>query len=68
MAQDLITQAMQIRPSLKALIITGYPNAAGLANLPTGTMVLSKPFRRNALVAAVKSLLGSDGAARDHTA
>jgi hypothetical protein len=31
-------------------------------------MVLSKPFRRNALVAAVKSLLGSDGAARDHTA
>ncbi len=52
---DLIGQATQIRPSLKAVVITGYPNADGLADLPAGTTVLMKPFRRDALVAAVKS-------------
>jgi CheY-like chemotaxis protein len=65
---DLIEQATQIRPSLKALVITGYPNADGLGDLPTGTIVLSKPFRRCALVAAVNSLLGNDSADRDQTA
>jgi CheY-like chemotaxis protein len=57
---DLIAQATQIRPSLKALVITGYPNADGLADLPSGTKILAKPFRRDALVSAVKSLLGGN--------
>jgi CheY-like chemotaxis protein len=57
---DLITQAMDIRPSLKAVVITGYPNADGLAELPAGTTVLVKPFRRDALVTMVKSRLTGD--------
>jgi DNA-binding NtrC family response regulator len=65
---DLIAQAAMVRPSLKALVITGYPNADGLNNLPTGTMVLTKPFRRDALVAAVKSLFVSDSAGHDQAA
>ena len=56
---DLIVQATNIRPSLKAVVITGYPNADGLLDLPAGIAVLTKPFRRDALVAAVKSLFAS---------
>lgn len=55
---ELITQAMQIRPHLKSLLITGYPNADGLAVLPPQTTILTKPFRRSALLAEVGSLLG----------
>ncbi len=53
----LIAQATEIRRNLKALVITGYPNADGLAQLPPHTMVLTKPFRRNTLIAGVRSLL-----------
>jgi CheY-like chemotaxis protein len=55
---DLIAQAVQVRPKLKSLVITGYPNAEGLAELPPNTTILAKPFRRDALIAGVKSLLG----------
>jgi CheY-like chemotaxis protein len=55
---ELIGQATQIRPFLKALVITGYPNADGLAELPPQTSILVKPFRRDTLVAGVRSLLG----------
>jgi len=55
---DLITHAKQLRPNLKALVITGYPNADGLMELPPHTSILVKPFRRANLVAEVKSLLG----------
>ncbi len=55
---ELIAQAAQIRPNLKALVITGYPNADGLAELPPHTTVLVKPFRRATLIAQVRSLLG----------
>ncbi len=55
---ELIVQASQIRPHLKALVITGYPNADGLAELPPQTAILVKPFRRDTLIAGVKSLLG----------
>jgi CheY-like chemotaxis protein len=50
---DLIVQAMQLRPNLRALLITGYPNAEGLAELPNGVEVLAKPFRRAALIERV---------------
>ena len=33
---DLIMQALQMRPNLKVLLITGYPHADGLAELPAG--------------------------------
>lgn len=55
---ELITQATQIRRNLKALIITGYPNADGLAELPPDISVLIKPFRRDVLIGKVKSLFG----------
>ena len=55
---ELIGQATQIRPFLKSLVITGYPNADGLAELPPQTAILVKPFRRDTLVAGVRSLLG----------
>jgi len=52
----LIVQATQIRPDLKTLVITGYPNADGLDALPSKTAVLVKPFRRTALINVVRSL------------
>jgi CheY-like chemotaxis protein len=55
---DLIVQAVQLRPNLKALLITGYPNADGLAELPPGVEVLAKPFRRAALIERVSALAG----------
>jgi CheY-like chemotaxis protein len=60
---DLITHAKQVRPNIKALVITGYPNADGLAELPPHTSVLVKPFRRANLIAEVKSLLGETAVA-----
>jgi DNA-binding NtrC family response regulator len=56
---ELIYQATQIRPSLKTLMITGYPNADGLPGLSPDTRVLVKPFRRVELIVGVKSLLGN---------
>ena len=55
---ELILLAAQIRPNLKSMIITGYPKADGLSDLPPGTTMLVKPFRRDALIAAIRSLLG----------
>jgi DNA-binding NtrC family response regulator len=50
---DLITHAKQVRPNLKALLMTGYPNA----ELPPHTPILVKPFRRATLIAEVRSVL-----------
>jgi DNA-binding NtrC family response regulator len=50
---DLITRAKQVRPNLKALVITGYANA----DLPPHTPIIVKPFHRAALIAEVRSLL-----------
>jgi CheY-like chemotaxis protein len=54
---DLINQASQLRPDLKALLITGFPNADGLAELPSRVVVLAKPFRRAALVEQIRILV-----------
>ena len=64
---ELIAQATQIRPNLKALVITGYPNADGLAELPPHTAILVKPFRRDTLIAGVRSLLGEMRPVPDET-
>ena len=42
---------------LKALLITGFPSADGLAELPSHISVLAT-FRRAALIAQVKALIG----------
>jgi CheY-like chemotaxis protein len=55
---DLIVQALQLRSKLKSLLITGFPNADGLTELPPGVAVLAKPFRRAALIKWVGMLAG----------
>ena len=54
---ELIAQGIQMRPDLKALLITAYPGADGLAELPSHIKVLTKPFRRAFLLAQVKALV-----------
>ena len=54
---DLTEQALKIRPNLRALVITGYPNADGLAELSPSIKLLVKPFRRDTLITEIKSLL-----------
>jgi CheY-like chemotaxis protein len=53
---DLVVEACQRNPGLRALIITGFPDAAALAILPPGVTLLAKPFRRADLVDRVRSL------------
>lgn len=52
---ELIAQAAKVRPDIRTLVITGYPNAPELAKLPPPTTVLVKPFRRDELIAWVKA-------------
>jgi DNA-binding NtrC family response regulator len=54
---DLTEQALKIRPNLRALVITGYPKADGLAELSPSIKLLVKPFRRDTLITEIKSLL-----------
>jgi two-component system NtrC family response regulator len=58
---DLIARAKQARPNLKALVITGSPEA----NLPPHIPFLLKPVRRATLIAKVTSLLGKDAGERN---
>jgi CheY-like chemotaxis protein len=53
---ELIALAAQIRPDIRALVITGYPDADGLEGLSHQIAVLSKPFRRAELIAGVNFL------------
>jgi CheY-like chemotaxis protein len=55
---ELIALAAEIRPDLRALLITAYPSVDGLAELPSHIKLLTKPFRRAALIAHVKTLVG----------
>ena len=57
----LIARAKQVRPNLKALVITGYANA----DLPPHIPFLLKPVRRATLIAKVTSLLGKDAGERN---
>jgi CheY-like chemotaxis protein/SOS-response transcriptional repressor LexA len=54
---DLIAQAVSMRPNLKSLLITAYPNVDGLAELSSRVVVLHKPFRRTALIEQVSILV-----------
>jgi DNA-binding NtrC family response regulator len=54
---DLIAQAVSMRPNLKSLLITAYPNVDGLAELSSRVVVLHKPFRRAALIEQVSILV-----------
>ena len=52
---ELTVQAQQKIPDLKTVIITGFPGAEDFEELPPNTTVLVKPFRRNALIDALRS-------------
>jgi CheY-like chemotaxis protein len=65
---ELIAHAVRIRPNLKAMVITGYPNADGLAELPLHTTILVKPFRRVTLIARIMSMLDEMRTASDEMA
>jgi CheY-like chemotaxis protein len=54
---DLIAQALELRSELKALVITAYPMADGLRDMSPRAAILTKPFRRDALIATVGILL-----------
>jgi CheY-like chemotaxis protein len=52
----LISEAIRVRPRLRALLMTGYPDAEGLARLPSNVPVLVKPFRRAEFLAKIDCL------------
>jgi CheY-like chemotaxis protein len=54
---ELLAQADQRRPGLPGIVITGFADAARLRDLPPGTEVLSKPFRRMELVGRLRLLI-----------
>ncbi|HWF96472.1 MAG TPA: ATP-binding protein [Xanthobacteraceae bacterium] len=60
----LAEQAVERRPTLKVLFTSGYTENAILSNgcLPSGVLLLPKPYRRSALAHMVRQALGSDQA------
>jgi len=52
---QLALRALKKFPSLKVLIITGYPDTRDLADLPAGVAMLMKPFGRAELIARLES-------------
>jgi CheY-like chemotaxis protein len=59
---DLALQAQQLRPDLKILFTSGYTEQA-LSNhrqLPEGTELLAKPYRKVNLAKKIHAMLGSD--------
>jgi PAS domain S-box-containing protein len=54
---DLLLQVHAVHPRLPVLMITGYASAEGQDGLPSDTVILRKPFRRDDLLYAVKDLV-----------
>jgi YesN/AraC family two-component response regulator len=51
---ELTAQAQEKIPDLKSVIITGFPDAEDFEKLPPDTTLLVKPFRRKALIDALR--------------
>ena len=60
----LAEQALRRRPTLKVLFTSGYTENAILSNgcLPSGVLLLPKPYRKAALAQMVRQAVGSDRA------
>ena len=56
---ELIRQARAIRPSLPAVIITGYADGAMIADRPANVAVLQKPFTAQRLGAAIAAAVAA---------
>lgn len=55
---DLVELALERRPSMPALVITGYGRDVELGRLQGRVRVLAKPFTRDEFVACVRGLIG----------
>lgn len=60
--KDLAIAARGLVEGLRTLIITGYPEANALSDLPEGIALLAKPFRRAELSLRVRLLFGQEAA------
>lgn len=56
---QLIRRARQVRPDLRAIIITGHLDAEVLEKLPSDVETLSKPFTRSKFLRAINSSVSS---------
>ena len=54
---ELIRQARQLHPQLRAIIMTGYVDGEMIANRPSDTIVLTKPVSAEDLSAAIQQAL-----------
>ena len=59
---QLALEAQRLRPGLKALLTTGYAGDA-LAAVPDDLAIMDKPYRRAALAAKLRELLGENAPA-----
>lgn len=55
---ELIAAAAPLRPSMPAMLITGYDKASGPDQFQGRVAILCKPFRRSALPTQVQALPG----------
>ena len=59
---EVIRQARQLQPGLRAIIITGYADAQSISRRPDDVLVLSKPFTPEQLNAALFEAISDGGA------
>jgi CheY-like chemotaxis protein len=61
--QDLLEAARKLRPGMKALLTSGYSEqfASTRCSGDRGVPFLGKPYRREKLAAAVRSILDGNG-------
>ena len=61
--QDLVEAARKLRPSMKTLLTSGYSEqfASTRGNGNRGVPLLGKPYRREKLATAVRSILDGNG-------
>jgi CheY-like chemotaxis protein len=64
---DLVAQARERNPELRALIISGYADKLDSRNLPDDVPLLAKPFRRAELYRCILSVIGPSGHVGDAT-
>ncbi len=61
--RDLVMEACQNDPGLRALVISGYPDLHELQSLPPSVHLLAKPFRRAEFFARIRRLFDTTGPA-----
>jgi FixJ family two-component response regulator len=57
---DVIHEARILRPSLPAIIVTGYADTRAIAKRPVDVSILSKPFNDHAIREAIDAVCLSE--------